>query len=317
MKPLSIAFLLFVAMTVSAARADGPQQDGPKQDGPKQMADAVVASRVVDVWEKIPAWNAPTEPETDTTKPDANKVAGKRVIRLGNVAKPELHLFPATGDDCADTTVVIAPGGGYSILAWDLEGTEVAQWLNSIGVSAAVLKYRVPTRSEAQNWLPAVQDIQRSISLIRSGAMKELPAKQIGVLGFSAGGNAAARSATAPKRFYDASDSSDEASFLPDFGVLVYPAWLVQKDDASKLIDDLKVTSATPPMFFAHARDDRVTCMSSVTLFAQLQRHNIAASLHVFADGGHGFGLRPNGTSEDRWPLLCESWMRSQGWLTK
>ena len=276
------------------------------------------AARVARIWpEAAPSWTAPTDPEGDTSTPDSNKVAGRSLIRLGNVATPELHLFPADNADASGTTVVICPGGGYSILAWDLEGTEIATWLNGIGVSAAVLKYRVPTRKQADKWLPPVQDIQRSISMIRSGAVAELPSKQIGVLGFSAGGNASARAATAPKRFYENVDSSDDVSFLPDFGVLVYPAWLVKDDDRSALIDDIKVTDNTPPLFFAHARDDRVSCLSSVTLFVELQKRDIPSALHVFADGGHGFGLRKDGRAEDMWPDLCEAWLRERGWLAK
>ena len=274
--------------------------------------------RVARVWPNaVPNWTAPTEPEADTSTPDSKTVAGRSLIRLGNVATPELHLFPAENADASGTTIVICPGGGYSILAWDLEGTEIATWLNGIGVSAAVLKYRVPTRNEPEKWLPPVQDIQRSISMIRSGAVAEFPSKQIGVLGFSAGGNASARAATAPKRFYEKVDESDRVSFLPDFGVLVYPAWLVKDDDRSTLIDDINVTDDTPPLFFAHARNDRVSCLSSVTLFVELQKRDIPAALHVFADGGHGFGLRKDGRAEDMWPDLCEAWLRERGWLAK
>ncbi|NND96894.1 MAG: prolyl oligopeptidase family serine peptidase [Pirellulaceae bacterium] len=273
---------------------------------------------VVPVWPSDPpAWTPPTQSERDTSGPESNQVAGKSVIRLGNVAKPELHSYPAGGDHVSDTTIVICPGGGYSILAWDLEGTEIAEWLQQIGVSSVVLKYRVPTRDEGEKWLAPVQDIQRTISLLRNGAVDGIPGKRIGVLGFSAGGNAAARSATAKKRYYEAVDESDEANYLPDFAVLIYPAWLVHENEPTKLIDEIEVTDSTPPMFFAHARDDRVTCMSSVTLFSELQKRNIAASLHVFGGGGHGFGARENSMAEDNWPMLCEAWMRERGWLDK
>lgn len=276
-------------------------------------SDRTSAAATINVWPgDPPKWKAPTEPERDTSGPDGRKVADKPVIRLGNVATPQLHLYPVKA---SDTAVVINPGGGYSILAWDLEGTEIAQWLNSIGVAAAVLKYRVPTREEEKNWLPPVQDIQRSVSLIRSGQAAGFSPKRIGVLGFSAGGNASARTCTAPKRVYDAIDPTDEASCMPDFAVLVYPAWLVDKDDESKLNDDLIVTEKTPPMFFAHAGNDRVSCMSSVGLFSELRKHGIPAALHVFAGGGHGFGARKTGESKDHWPSLCEAWMRDNGWL--
>lgn len=271
---------------------------------------------VYEVWPKMPpTWNAPTEPERDTSTEKSNLVGGRPLVRLGNVSVPQMHVFRPAADKASDTTVVICPGGGYSILAWDLEGTEIAAWLNGIGVTAVVLKYRVPTRSENEKWLAPVQDIQRSISLIRSGSVKDIPSKQIGLLGFSAGGNASARSATATKRMYQPVDATDEAGYLPDFAVLIYPAWLVEKDNPAKLIDDIVVTKETPPMFFAHAQDDGVTCMSSVALFSALKSSGVPSSLHVFASGGHGFGARKSGTPDDQWPELCEAWMKSMKWL--
>lgn len=268
------------------------------------------------IWpESPPAWNPPTDPEGDTTGADGRLVSGKPVVRLGNVRVPQLHIYPAAPEQDTGTAVIICPGGGYSILAWDLEGTEIATWLQGLGVTAAVLKYRVPTRNNEPMWLAPVQDIQRSIALLRSGTITAEPPEQVGVLGFSAGGNAAARVITAEKRFYDSVDAADQDLPRPDFGVLVYPAWLVSEADPTKLIDELPVTDTTPPVFFAHARDDRISCLSSVAMFAALQRYDIPAELHVFADGGHGFGARPSETAVDRWPSLCESWMRNQEWL--
>jgi endo-1,4-beta-xylanase len=270
---------------------------------------------VIPVWPKSPPqWNAPDQEEHDTSGDGARDVAGKRVIRLGFVSEPELHVYRPKGA-ASDTVVLICPGGGYNILAWDLEGTEIAQWLQGIGITAVVVKYRVPTGGENEKWLAPVQDIQRSLSLVRSGAIEGLDAKHVGVLGFSAGGNAAARVATTSKRHYDSMDKSDEANCSPDFAVLVYPAWLVEADDDGKLIDGLEITDQTPPMFFAHAIDDRVTCMSSVNLFSELKRHGIPASLHVFSAGGHGFGARAVDSPTDAWPSLCEAWMKQQGWV--
>ncbi len=278
--------------------------------------DASESVQVLRVWPgQPPAWTAPAEKEHDTSGADSRLVAGESVIRLGFVSQPELHIYRPTSASRSETAVIVCPGGGYSILAWDLEGTEIAEWLQGIGVTAAVLKYRVPTRNEEKKWLPPVQDIQRSVSLIRSGAVEGFKPERVGVLGFSAGGNASARAALAPKRLYKANDDVDQISETPDFAVLVYPAWLVKEEDPTKLIDELQVTDESPPMFFAHARDDRITCMSSVTLFSELQKRNISAALHVFAGGGHGFGARVSDTADDHWPSLCQSWMRDQGWL--
>ncbi|TWU41115.1 alpha/beta hydrolase [Novipirellula artificiosorum] len=276
------------------------------------------ADAVVPVWPTDPpAWNAPTMAEQDTSGPDGRNVAGKSVIRLGYVTSPELHIYRAKAGVQSDTAVVVCPGGGYSILAWDLEGTEIAELLQEMGVTAVVLKYRVPSRGEAESWKPAVQDIQRAISLVRAGAIPEVKVSKVGVLGFSAGGNASARAATATQRHYDSVDSHDQQNYLPDFAVLVYPAWLVEKDNPTQLIDGITVSDQTPPMFFAHARNDGISCLNSITLFTELQKRDKPASLHVFSGGGHGFGARPNDQETDAWPELLELWMREQEWLGK
>lgn len=268
------------------------------------------ATNVLSVWNgQTPEWGAPAQAESDTSNAESRNVAGKSVIRLGNVSTAQLHVFKSSASD-SKSTIVIAPGGGYSILAWDLEGTEVAQWLNGIGVDAVVLKYRVPTRSESLNWKAPVQDLQRAVSLVRSGKVPGVAKTKVGVLGFSAGGNASARALTSKIRHYDAVDDADKANFKPDFGVLVYPAWLVDKDVTTELIPELVVDETTGPAFFAHAVDDRVDCMSSVTMFAKMKEHGLPASLHVFSAGGHGFGLRKAGLVTDQWPDLCEAWLK-------
>jgi endo-1,4-beta-xylanase len=274
---------------------------------------AAMADLILPVWpDQPPTWTSPTKSEFDTTTEKSNKIAGRHLMRLTNVSKPELHVFRPTIAS-TNTTILIAPGGGYSILAWDLEGTEIATWLQSLGITAIVLKYRVPTQSELKNWLPAVQDLQRSISLIRSEGIPGIKTKRIGILGFSAGGNASARVATAKARTYDAKDSIDESNCVPDFAVLIYPAWLVER--GSTLIEDLKVTPETPPMYLAHAANDSVTCLSSVGLFAALKTQDVPAELHVFTSGGHGFGGRNTGKPTDAWKSLCRTWIHQHNWL--
>ncbi len=277
----------------------------------------VTADKVVTVWpDQPPAWTVPGEPERDTTGDDGRQQAGARVIRLGNVSTPQLHVYHPTKDDTG-TAVVICPGGGFSILAWDLEGTEIAQYFASVGVTAIVLKYRVPTRGEDVRWKAPVQDVQRAIRMVRHGDVDGVTSTRVGVLGFSAGGNTAAHASLVTTPMYEPIDATDEAKFLPDFAVLVYPAWLVQEDDASKLTPELVVTKDSPPMFFAHAFDDRITAMSSVTLFGELLEKGVPSSLHVFNTGGHGFGGRPAGIPTDAWSGLCRDWMKSQGWLNR
>lgn len=277
----------------------------------------VTADQVVAVWPAAPpAWNAPAEPERDTTPDGGRKQGGKSVIRLGNVRTPQLHVYRPKIDDTS-TAVVICPGGGFSILAWDLEGTEIAEYFTSIGVTAIVLKYRVPTRNEDVRWKAPVQDVQRAIRMIRGGAVDGVKADRVGVLGFSAGGNTAAHAALVTEAMYESVDAIDDAKFLPDFAVLVYPAWLVDENHATTLVDELVVTKDSPPMFFAHAFDDRISAMSSVTLFRELFENGVPSSLHVFNTGGHGFGGRPAGIPTDAWLGLCRDWMKSQGWLSQ
>jgi len=297
---LAVTGTLLVSVSISAAFALGGDADA-----------------VVPIWPSTPPnWTALDEAERDTTGPDGRTVAGESVIRLGFVSTPELHVYEAKSNP-TDTAVLISPGGGYSILAWDLEGTEIAEWFQGMGVTAVVVKYRVPTRNRDSKWLPPVQDIQRAVSLARTGGIPGVQAKRIGVLGFSAGGNASARAALAKKRYYDAIDDHDQAEVQPDFAVLVYPAWLIRDDNPNELLEELEVSSDSPPMFLAHAQDDRVDCMSSVTLFSKLKQNGVPAALHVFSSGGHGYGARQAGKPTDAWPSLCEAWMKSQGWLER
>jgi acetyl esterase/lipase len=273
-----------------------------------------------DLWpNEPPAWAGTSEEERDTSGPDGGKVAGKPVIRLGHVAKPQLHLYPASENAAhAKTMVLICPGGGYSILAWDLEGTEIASQFNSLGFSAAVLKYRVPTRQMDQAWLPPVQDVQRAISMIRSmPTIQGQPFDRVGLVGFSAGANAASRaSAAGSKRFYDPIDKIDEASCQPDFAGLIYP-WLMIESPAKVkpgqanlgILPELVIDSATPPIFLAHAIDDPISCKNSVELFSRLHEQGVSAELHVYAGGGHGFGARDKEVAAANWPEQMAKWL--------
>src|SRR5690349_387548 len=171
--------------------------------------------------------------EADMSKPTDNKVAGKPLIRLGNVSKPTLAIYrpPASKDN--GTAVMVCPGGGYRIVAIDLEGTEVCEWLNSLGVTAFLLKYRVPKREHLEKHTAALQDAQRALGIARHQAKEwGLATNRIGVLGFSAGGHLAATlSNTSDQRTYPKVDDADTVSCRPDFTVLIYPAYLTVKDE--------------------------------------------------------------------------------------
>ena len=206
--------------------------------------------------ESTPLWPAGAPNETgevgeehDTTKPGEGLVSGQRVIRLGNVSKPEITVYRPANSKEIGTAVVVCPGGGYNILAMDLEGTEICEWFNSIGVTGVLLKYRVPRRPGDEKHLLPLQDAQRAISLVRFHATEwNIDPKRIGVLGFSAGGHLGAYLSTSfDKRAYEPLDDADRVSCRPDFAMLIYPAYLALKEQDNKIAPDLKVTTNTPP----------------------------------------------------------------------
>ena len=259
-------------------------------------------------------------PEADTSKPGVGMTGGKLVIRLGNVSQPELHVYLPTGGKRTGAGVVICPGGGYNILAWNLEGTEIAQWLNKQGIAAFVLKYRVPTGSLKPNWEGPTMDAQRALRLVRASAPKwGVQPDKIGILGFSAGGKTAGMAALQNgKSLYEEQDETDKLSCRPDFAVLVYPAYFC--DNNLQLLPEYAamVTKDLPPFFFAHAADDGVTCQSSVQLFTALRKVNVPAELHVWESGGHGYGMRPQKDKQipTAWPKRCEEWLKGRGLTT-
>ena len=282
------------------------------------LVSCLAAADPIRLWPSTPPGdeNLKLGEEADTSGPDSRQVAGKRVIRLGNVSTPILEVFPAAPAVASGTSVIICPGGGHSILAYDLEGTEVAEWLQSIGVTAFVLKYRVPARPDRPRYEAAVQDGQRAVSIVRSRAAEwSLDPEKIGILGFSAGGQTAALTALTKDRLYDLRDQVDEVSHLPNFAVLVYPAYLVGKEDPTKLQEEVTVDANSPPMFLVHAWDDPVTPQSSIQLASALKIAGVKSELHVFDQGGHGYGMRPTDLPVTHWPQLCESWLKANQWI--
>ena len=283
---------------------------------------AAPAPQVLNVW----PGNAPGEtkvlpPEADTTKSDGRTVGGRHVVRLGNVSTPQLAVYRPSQDKDTGAAVVICPGGGFNILAYDLEGTEVATWLNSIGVTAIVLKYRVPFRDPQQRWKAAVQDAQRTVSTVRARAAEwKLDPKRIGILGFSAGGSAAGLTALfGPARQYDAIDAIDQVSSRPDFALLIYAAYFVERgQDTMNPALPMKVTKDAPPMFFVHAFDDGIPVQNALLLAAELKKVNVPAEVHVYDVGGHGYGLRPvPELPVTTWPKRAEEWLARRGLLRR
>ncbi len=274
----------------------------------------------------IPLWpkEAPGEKgglgeEKDTTGAKGGLVAGKSVIRLGNVSQPTLTIYRPTKDKDTGAAVIICPGGGYNILAYDLEGSEICEWLNSIGVTGVLLKYRVPKRPGLEKHTAALQDAQRAVGLVRSRATEfGLDPKRIGILGFSAGGHlAAAACNNFDKRTYEPVDEADKASCRPDFAFLIYPAYLTVKEQGDKVSPELPITANTPQTFLAMTQDDGVRVESALFYYLALKQAKVPAELHLYPTGGHGYGLRPSTHGVTTWPKRAEEWMAARGLLTK
>ena len=272
----------------------------------------------------VPIWpkGAPGETplaaqEADTTKPTDNMVAGRAVARIGNVSTPTMTIYRAPKEKDTGAAVVVFPGGGYNILALDLEGVEVCEWLNSIGVTGVLVKYRVPARPGRPRWAAPLEDAQRAVGIVRSRAAElGLKPDRIGVLGFSAGGHlAAAVSTNFDHRAYQPLDASDNASCRPDFTLLIYPAYLTLKDEGDKISPELTITQNTPPTFLVQTEDDGVRVETSLFYYAALRKARVPAEMHLYPAGGHGYGLRRTDKTVTTWPARAEEWLRSLGVL--
>jgi acetyl esterase/lipase len=257
--------------------------------------------------------------ETDTTKPNEGLVAGRRVIRLGNVSKPSISIFKAAPEKDTGATVLIFPGGAYNILAWDLEGTEVADWLNKNGVNAIVVKYRVPKRAGQESYVAPLQDAQRAVGLVRANAKDwGLDPERIGILGFSAGGHLSATlAAHMSERTYQKVDAADDVSCAPNFMLLIYPAYLSLKDEGDKINPSVAVTPKHPKTFMIIAQNDPVRPENALAYYLELAKNKVPAELHIYATGGHGYGLRESKELVTTWPDRALDWMRVNHWLEK
>jgi acetyl esterase/lipase len=255
-------------------------------------------------------------PEVDTTTAKDNLIAGKPLIRLGNVSTPTLTLYTPRSNNTG-AAVVVFPGGGYRILAIDLEGTEVCDWLNSAGIACVLVKYRVPDSGPYPKSSAALQDAQRALGIVRSHAGEwHIDPRRIGVLGFSAGAHlAAALSTHFDRRLYDPIDAADGLSCRPDFAVIIYPGYLALADKNFAPNPDIPVTDQTPPSFIVQAEDDPVHVENAVVYFLALKNAKVPAELHIYAGGGHGYGLRRTALPVTTWPVSVETWLRTLHFL--
>jgi acetyl esterase/lipase len=239
---------------------------------------------------------------------------------LTNVSKPTITVYRPPKSNNTGVAMLVCPGGGYWNLAWDLEGEEVAAWLNSAGITGIVLKYRVPRRAGQPEALPApgpLLDAQRAVSLVRSKAGEwGIDPNRIGIVGFSAGGHLALATATNfDKRAYEPVDDVDKISCRPDFAVAVYPGYLADKTTGA-LAPYMRIPAGTPPVMLVHASDDTIAgAENSAVMYLALKQAGVPTELHIYAAGGHGFGVRKSVHPCSAWTERCIAWLRGQGVL--
>lgn len=235
---------------------------------------------------------------------------------MSNVSVPTLTWYPAPEPNGA--AVVVCPGGGYNILAYSHEGKEVCEWLNTLGVSAALLKYRVPRRENLEKHHAPLQDAQRAIGMVRSKAEEwKVDPARVGILGFSAGGHLSAMALTSDgSRSYEPDQQFDSPSPVPDFAILVYPAYQLDETDPDELSPEIAVGETTPPAFVVVAHGDTKWVEGSARFYIEMFRHGRSCELHIFAKGAHGFGLANTEEEVRQWPTLAGKWMEALGFLT-
>ncbi|MDA0921561.1 MAG: alpha/beta hydrolase [Planctomycetota bacterium] len=237
------------------------------------------------------------------------------VTRLVNIRKPTIDVFLAEKPN--GTAVVVLPGGGFAKVVPDKEGSEAAPWLNAHGVSVFVVRYRTNevTPKDEPAWKRPLQDGQRAVRLLRANAAKwNIDKDKVGVLGFSAGGQVASILHTADDvAAYESLDDVDKQSCRPDFSLLIYP-WNVFDSKTQQLLPQIQLSAKSPPAFIVHTHDDRSSSMGSVLIYAGLKQHNVQAELHIYGNGGHGYGMRPVKDSDiGTWPARAADWLIRRG----
>jgi acetyl esterase/lipase len=283
---------------------------------------AAAAARADKGPESIPLWphGAPGEKDDADTERTLPREREPGTTLITDVNRPSIAVYRAPAEKNTGTAVLVCPGGGYNLLAWDKEGTEVAEWLNTLGVTGVVLKYRVPARKGQERHAAPLQDAQRALGLVRQRAKEwGIDPDRVGILGFSAGGHlAAVLSTNSEKRTYEPADDADRESCRPNFVLLIYPGFLVGKaEEGNKLTADLKVTGHTPPTFLVMTEDDPIRVENVLFYYEALKGAKVPAELHVYPSGGHGYGLRPSKHEVSTWPQRAEQWLRALGMLER
>ncbi len=279
---------------------------------------------IIDVWPgRAPDENGEIGPEKVRMSPasgrkDIEVTESTRMIT--DVSAPTLTICRPAKEKDTGAAVLICPGGGYWNLYWQLEGEEVATWLNSIGVTGMILKYRVPRRPDEPKSEPArrpLQDAQRAVSLVRSRAAEwRINPERIGIAGFSAGGHLAVATATNfDKRSYEVMDDIDKVSCRPNFAIAVYSGFLKAKDK-DELAPGIRIPSGTPPIFLAHGGDDTISPpQNSALMYLALKQAGVPAELHIYGGTAHDFGVRSSDRAYSTWTASCAHWLRDLGLL--
>jgi acetyl esterase/lipase len=270
-----------------------------------------------------PPWTIGAERVRMSPGGDRSQVEVTNKTRLiTDVTAPAITIYPAPADKNTGAAMLIFPGGGYWDLYWEIEGEEVAQWLNSIGVTGVIVKYRVPRRPGEPQREPdrrPLQDAQRAVRLVRNHAAEwKVSTNKIGVVGFSAGGHLAVAAATRfDEKTYESQDELDQTSCRPAFAVSVYPGYLKDKEK-TELTLNISVPPKTPPIFLVHGDADLVSPPEgSVLMYLALKRAGIPAEVHIYANTAHDFGVRELGHSFSNWTKDCAGWLKSIGVIDK
>lgn len=246
---------------------------------------------------------------TEKGNSDGGKTGGLPVLRITNVGEPTITVYQSSEEVATGAAMIVCPGGGYSILAYDLEGTEVCAWLNKIGITAILLKYRVPRREGRKKHEAPLQDVQRAISYVRANAESlKIDPMRIGIMGFSAGGHLSTMASNHfNERCYPAIDEIDKVSCRPNFCLLVYPAYL----DGEKfgLAPEIKVTPETPPTMIIQTEDDKPYINSALFYYYALKEAGVPVTMHLYSKGGHGYGLRNTQAAVNKWTDRAEDWL--------
>ncbi|HEX4021963.1 MAG TPA: alpha/beta hydrolase [Acidobacteriaceae bacterium] len=254
-------------------------------------------------------------PERDTTKASDDLIAGRRVARITNVSNPTLTIYSPDTSNNSGAAVLVFPGGSYQVLALDLEGTEVCHWLNSIGMTCVLVKYRVPVDGHYPQRVEDLEDAQQAMRLTRSHAVAwHIDPHRIGVLGFSAGAHLAAILCNHPgykRAGAPANTPLSNINARPDFALIIYPAYLAEEPGLTQLSPGSAPTANNPPTFLVQAEDDPVHEENALLYFQALKQAKVPAELHIFTQGGHGYGLRRTQLPITNWPAYAEVWFHT------